>query len=85
MGEQGRQSWKHRADAVAGKRCDLQPALFDDRLDARRTTPPAGIGIIVHFGDIGLSAAVGAVEGAAHDERAAGIALDQQDDLTIAQ
>ena len=53
--EQRRQLGEHRLDAVAGKRRDLQPALLDDRADARRAEPPAGIGIIVDLGDIDLT------------------------------
>ena len=46
---------------------------------------PAGIGVVVHLGDIDRGAAARGVERAAKNQRAAGIALDQQDDLPVAQ
>ena len=43
------------------------------------------IRIVVHLGDIDIRAAAGFVQRAAHHQRTAGVALDQQDDLPVAQ
>src|SRR5580704_8665513 len=58
-------------------RCrDLQPPLPDDRTYSRWREAPAGIGVIIHFGDVDLGAAAGVVQGSAHDQRPPGVALD---------
>ena len=83
--EQRRKTEEHRIRATAGKRGDLQPALLHDRTYPRRAEPPAGIRIVVHLGDIDSRAAVGRVQRAPDSQRSAGVALDQQDHLSVAQ
>ena len=85
MREQRPEAGKHRSDAVAGERCDLQPALFDDRPDARRRQPPVGERVVVHLGDIDISTAARRIQRTTHNQRTARVALDQQDDLAIAE
>jgi hypothetical protein len=41
--------------------------------------------IVIHFGDIDLGSTAGLVRRAAHDQRAPGVALYQQDYLTVLQ
>jgi len=83
--EQRRQPLEDRSDAVARERRDLQPLFGNDRLDPGRRWAPARIRVIVHFGDIDRRLASRRVERPSHQERTAGISLDQQDDLAVAQ
>ena len=57
--------------------------LPDNRTNSRRREAPAGIGIVIHFGDIDLGSTAGLVQRPAHDQRAPGVALYQQDHLTV--
>ena len=41
--------------------------------------------MVIHFSEIDLGSAAGVVQGAAHDQRPPGIALDQQDHLTVSE
>jgi hypothetical protein len=41
--------------------------------------------VIEEFGDIDIGLAAGIVQGSAHDQRSAGVALDQQDHLTVSE
>ena len=75
----------HRCDAIAGEGRNLQPAFCDDRTYSGRRKSAARIGIIVHLRDRDIGTAAGLVEGSAHDKRSPGIALDQQDQLAVAQ
>ena len=84
-GNKGPRREKHRSDAIAGERRDLQPALLHDRPNPRRRQPPVGERIVVHLGDIDIRAAARRIQRTTHHQRTAGVALDQQDDLAIAQ
>jgi hypothetical protein len=72
-----------RPNPVSGECSDLQPTLPDDGTYSRRREAPARIGIVIHLGDIDLGSAACIIQDTAYDQRTTGIALDQQDHLTI--
>ena len=51
----------------------------------RRLRPAERVGIVVHLGHVDRGAAPGRAQLAAHDERATGAALNEQDRLTVAE
>src|ERR1043165_10279829 len=71
--------------SLAGERSNLQPALGYDRLDLGGAELARRVWKIVHLGSIDFRLAAGPIEHAAEDECAAGVALDQQDRLAVAQ
>ena len=75
--ERGAQRAQDPLDTRGRQRRDLQEALHDRQLHARGLGPAERVGVVVHLAHVDRGATAGRAQLSAHEEGAAGAALDE--------